>query len=44
MSLRLQEDKDPRFQANLRMNMVRLSAQYNGRLYPAVYIPGTHFC
>jgi len=39
-----QEVKAPRFQDNLHMMLVRLSALRTGRLYPPGNIPGTHLC
>ena len=40
----LQEVEAPRFQDNLHMKVVRLSALRTGRLYPPGNIPGTHLC
>jgi len=34
----------PEFLDNQNTKVVRLSAEGTGRIYPEVYIPGTHFC
>ena len=39
-----QKVEAPRFQDNLHMMVVRLSALRNGRLYSPGNIPGNHFC
>jgi hypothetical protein len=39
-----QQVEAPRFQDSRHMEVVRLSALRNRRLYPQINIPGTHFC
>ena len=43
-ALRFPKVKDPRFQNNRHIKVVRLSALRTGRLYSPGKIPGTHFC